>query len=75
MSEDVANKFAFPNFTTPVSGTLREFLDKETTAREKPPLNCLGMKKLESGCVSMMLKTGMEVAQDYNFLKYVPPRP
>ena len=35
ISEDVANHFEFPNFTTPVPGTLREALDNNTTAIEK----------------------------------------
>ena len=32
-------------------------------------------EKVESGGVSMMLKIGMEVAQDYTFLDYGPPIP
>ena len=35
MLEDVENHFTFPNFTTPVPGTLRKILDNNTTAREK----------------------------------------
>ena len=54
------------NFTTPVPGTLREVLDNDTTTRDKSYLNGLNMTKGESGGVSMMLKTGMEVAQHYN---------
>ena len=33
------------------------------------------MKTFESGGVSMMLKIGMEVAQDYTFFNYIPPIP
>ena len=38
-------------------------------------LNGLGVTRGESGGVSMMLKTGMEVAQYYSVFKYGPPRP
>ena len=69
MPEYVAKQFTFPNFATPVPGTLREVLDNDTTTREKSYLNGLGMIKVESGCVSMMLKT------DYTFFKDGPPIP
>ena len=59
MPEDVAKHFVFPNFATPVPGTLREVLDNNTKTRGKSYLNGLGMKKVESGGVFMMLKTGM----------------
>ena len=52
-----------PNFTTPAPGTLREILDNDTTERDKSYLNGLNMTKGESGSVSMILKTGTEVAQ------------
>ena len=64
-----------PDFTTPVPITLREVLDNNTITRDKSHLNGLGMKKGESGGVSMMLKIGMEVAQYYNVFDYGPPRP
>ena len=58
-----------------MSGTLREVIDNGTTTMDKPPLNGLGVKKGEPGGVSMTLKTGMEVAQYYIFLKiYKVPR-
>ena len=57
------NHFVLPNLTTPVPGTLREVLDKNTKTREKIHPNGLGMKKGESGGISMMTKTGMEVSQ------------
>ena len=64
-----SGKSLFPlNFATPVSGTLREVLDINTTTREKSHLNGLG----ESGGVSMMLKTVIEVAQDYTVFNYGP---
>ena len=31
MPEDMEKQFAFPNFTTPVAGTLREVLENDTT--------------------------------------------
>ena len=55
--------------------TLRGFLGNDTKTREKNYLNGLGMTKGESGGVSMMLKTGMEVAQEYTVFNYGPPRP
>ena len=33
------------------------------------------MKKVKSGGVSMILKTGIELAQEYTFFNYGPPRP
>ena len=59
----MADIFVFPDFTTPVSGTLREVLDNDTTTRDGISLHGLGMTKGESGGVSMILKIGMEVAQ------------
>ena len=60
----------FPNLTPPVSWTLRGVLENDTTKTDKFSLNGLGMTKGESGGVSMMLKTVMEVAQDYSVLNY-----
>ena len=71
----MAKNFAFPNFATPVPGTLKEVLDNDTTPRDKISLNGLEMKKGKYGGASMMLKTGMEVPQDYSFFNYRPPRP
>ena len=56
-------------------GTLRKVLDKDTTTRDKSYRNGLNMTKGKSGGVSMMTKTGMEVAQDYAIFNYGPPRP
>ena len=56
-------------------GTLREVLDNNTKTRYNSYLNGLGMKKGEYGGVSMMLKTGMEVDQDYTIFNYGPPIP
>ena len=52
----------FPDFATPVPGTLREVLDKYTTTRERIYPNALETSKGESGGASMMMKTGTEVA-------------
>ena len=65
MPGDVANHFAFPNFTTPVLGTVRGVLGNNITPREKFYLNGLGTIKGEYGGVSMVMKTGMEVSQCY----------
>ena len=75
IAEDVPKHFVFPNFVTPVTGTLRGVLDNETTPRDKIYLNGLGMIKGKSGGASMMLKTGMEVDQYYIVFNYSPPRP
>ena len=61
--EDVENKFALPNVTTPVTGTLMEVLENGNTPRDKISLNRLGMKKVKCVNASMMLKRGMEVDQ------------
>ena len=66
MPEDVEKHFGFLNFATPVTGTLRGVLDNYTTLRDKISLNGLGMKKGKSIDASIILKTGMKVAQDYN---------
>ena len=73
--EDVAKHFAFPNFATPVSGTLKEVLYNYTTTRDNIYLNGLEIKKVESVDVSMILKKGMEVAQDHNVFNHVTPIP
>ena len=52
-----------------------EALENDTTTRDKISLNWLGIKKSKSGGASMMLKTVMEVAQDYTVFKYKPPIP
>ena len=66
MPEDAANHFEYPKFTAPVVGILREVIDNDTTTRDKISLNGLWGTKGESGGVSMMLKIGMGVSQDYN---------
>ena len=60
----------FPNLIPPVSRTLRGVLENDTTKTDKIHLNGLGMTKGESGDVSMMLKTVMEVAQYYTVFNY-----
>ena len=75
MPEDMAKYFVFPNFSTPVPGTLREVLDNNNTKRDKSYLNSLRMKKSESGGVYMMIKTGTELSQYYTVFNYGPPRP
>ena len=71
----MANHCAFPNFTTPIPGTLREALDNDITLRDKNPLNGLGITKGKSGGLCMMLKTGMKVSHEYTVFKYGPPIP
>ena len=56
-----------------MTGTLREVIDNDITPRQKIPLDRLVMTKIKSGGLSMMLKTGLEVAQDYNVFSYGPP--
>ena len=75
MPEDVAKHFSLPKFTCPVAWTLREIFDNDITTRDKFSLNCLGMEKGKSGGLFMVLKTVMEVAQDYTFLNCVSPIP
>ena len=48
--------------------TLREILDNDMTTRDKISLNWLGMEIGKSGGLFMVMKTVMEVAQDYTFL-------
>ena len=66
MTEDALKHFAWPNFTYPLSGTLRAFLDNSNTTRDKFYLKGLGVTKGESGGVAMMLKIEMKEAQYYN---------
>ena len=67
MSEESAKHFDFPTFINPVLEILSELLVNDTKTGYKISLNGLGMTKVKSGGVSMMLKTGTEVAQDYTF--------
>ena len=73
MPEDVAKHLSLPNFTTPIPGTLRGVLDNDITPRYNISLNGLGIKKVKSGGLSLMLKTVMEVSQDCTIFNYVPP--
>ena len=75
MPEEATKHFTFPNYTTPVPGTLRCLLYNNTTTRDKISFNGLWMTKVESGVVSMLMKTGMEVSQYYTVFNYIPPRP
>ena len=75
MTEDVKKYMVFPSFTTPVSGTLREALEKYTTTRDKIYLNGLVMTKGKYGIVSMIPKTVMVVAQDCTVSDHGPPIP
>ena len=54
---------------------LREVIGNDTTTGDNFFLVGLGVTKGEYGGLSMMLKHGMEVVQDYNVLKYRPTRP
>ena len=64
---------SFPKFSTPVSGTLREFIDNYTTTRDKIFFSELEVTNVKSGGVSMILKTGIEGAHYYNVFDYVLP--
>ena len=75
MPEDVAKHLAFPDFTTPIPGTLREVLDNNIAPRYKISLNGLVITKCKAGGLSMMLKTGLEVDQYYTVFNYGPPSP
>ena len=74
MPEDVAKHFLFPNFTTPIPRMLREILENDMAPRDKISLDGLGMIKGKSGGLSMLLNTGMEVAQHYTFLTPDPQK-
>ena len=54
---------------------MREIIDNDTTTRDKISINGLGMKKSKSGGVYIILKTGIEVAQDYTVFDYGSPIP
>ena len=71
----MAKHFVFPNFTTPLTGSIRGVLYNDTSTRDKIPINGLGMTKGESVIVYIMLKTGTEVAQDRTFFNKVPSIP
>ena len=59
IQEDVAKQFAFPNFTTPIEGTLREVLYNDISPRDKISLDGWGITKSKSGGLSIFLKTGL----------------
>ena len=61
----MAKNFVFPQFSASGTETPREVIEKDTTERYKISINGLEMTKGESGGVSMMRETGMEVAQYY----------
>ena len=73
--EDIKRHFVFPIFATLVPGTLRKVLDNCTTTRDKSYLNGVGTTKGESGGLSMMIITGMEVTQYDTTFNYEPLRP
>ena len=75
MPEDALKHFELPNFTTPMPGTIRGVLDNDTAPRDKIFLGGLGMKEVKTGVLSMILKTGMEVAQYYTVFNYGSPIP
>ena len=75
MSEGTANNFVLPKFTASGPVTSTEFIINDTTTRYKFSLNGLGVTKVEYRGVTTMLKTVMEVAQDYTVLNYGPQRP
>ena len=54
---------------------LREVIEIDTTIRDKNAFSGLGMTKHKSGRVSVMMKTGMEVSQDYTVFNYGPSIP
>ena len=57
MPEDISKHFALPNFTAPVSETLKEVIYNFTTTRDKFILNGLGVTKVKYGGVSVIMKT------------------
>ena len=75
MPEDGTKHFVLPNFTTPVPWTLRVVLHYDIKPRNKFSLNGLGMKKIKYRGVSIMLITGMKVAQCYTVFNHGIPRP
>ena len=52
-----------------------EFLGNKITPRDNIYLNGLVMTKGNAGGLYMMMKTGMEVDQDYTIFNYGPPIP
>ena len=54
---------------------MREVLDNDTTSRYIISLSGLGVSNMESISLSMTMKTGMEVGEDYIVLNYRTPRP
>ena len=67
-------KNAFPKFTSPVSGMLREGIDDYNKTRNIIFLSGLRVEKVISLGVYMILKKIMEVAQYYNIFNYGTPR-
>ena len=59
MPEDTENNFELTNFNTPMTGTMREFLNNGMAPRYQISLNGLVMKKDKTGDLYMMPKTGM----------------
>ena len=62
MPEYEAKQFLFPNFKTPITGTLKEVLENYTKPRNKISLNELVTTKYKYVSAYMILKTGMELA-------------
>ena len=56
MLEDADKYFSFPNYTTPVSGTLKEVPENDITTRYKISLNDFVITKDESGGVYTIFK-------------------
>ena len=75
MPEHVEKYFVFPNFPISMPGTLRGVLDNYIEPRNKISLNGLGMTKVKTGGLSMILKTGLEAVQYYNVFNHVPQIP
>ena len=75
MLEDVAKNFLFPKFNTPRPGTLREVLANDITPGDNISLNGPVMIKLKAIGLSIMLRTVMEVDQDYTVFNYGTPSP
>ena len=73
--EEVSKNIALLKFTAPATGMLRKFIGNDTTTINKFSRAGLGVKKGKCRGVSMMLKTEIEVAQDYTFSNYIPPIP
>ena len=74
MPEYFVKHFELPKFTTPVSGMLKKVNKNVMKTGDKIPLHGLGTTKVKSGGVSMMLKTGTEMAQYYTVFNYITPR-